>query len=410
MPDDLQVRAAHGLCGLDDAGRDLFERGFDHAGHIRRSGDDQRDDDRAVAGRRAEQQSCRRDHGDHQDDRRDRTEEVHDKAEHRIDALVGVQPVLIRDPEHHAERQADDIGEQRGQKRHIDRLPHAELDDVVVPQLQEKFGCHLPFLLPGQAAVFQPADDLFRVVLVVGQLKDHVAVGRALDGFRVGKQHVDRHAAREDHLGDDRLLRIFAVEDDADLAPAGRRLEHRPLLRQDQLPRDIGFRARENVRHAALFCDAALVDDRNTVTDLVDDLHLVRDDDDGDAERLVDLAQQLQDRARRVGVERAGRLVAEQVPGLGRQGSCDGHALLLAAGELDGVGLRAVAEPDALQKLHSLRLCRGLVRFFYKNGGDGQIFEHRFMREKIEVLEYHTVFIRNCDLHGGCLLFSFLLL
>ena len=27
-----------------------------------------------------------------------------------------------------------------------------------------------------------------------------------------------------------------------------------------------------------------------------------------------------------------------------------------------------------------------------------------------EVLEYHTVFIRNCDLHGGCLLFSFLLL
>ena len=27
-----------------------------------------------------------------------------------------------------------------------------------------------------------------------------------------------------------------------------------------------------------------------------------------------------------------------------------------------------------------------------------------------EVLEYHTVFIRDCDLRGGCLLFSFLLL
>lgn len=27
-----------------------------------------------------------------------------------------------------------------------------------------------------------------------------------------------------------------------------------------------------------------------------------------------------------------------------------------------------------------------------------------------EVLEYHTVFIRNCDFHGGCLLLSFLLL
>ena len=27
-----------------------------------------------------------------------------------------------------------------------------------------------------------------------------------------------------------------------------------------------------------------------------------------------------------------------------------------------------------------------------------------------EVLEYHTVFIRDCNFHGGCLLFSFLLL
>lgn len=149
-----------------------------------------------LPGRGAEQQLRRRDHGNHENDCRDGAEEIHDEAEHGVDALVGVQAVLVRRPENDAQRQADEIREDRGERSHVDRLPDAQLDNVVIPELYEILGSHLPFLLPRQSAVFQPADDLFRVVLVVRQFEDHVAVGRALDGFRIGEQHVHRHAAR----------------------------------------------------------------------------------------------------------------------------------------------------------------------------------------------------------------------
>ena len=115
----------------------------------------------------------------------------------------------------------------------------------------------------------------------------------------------------------------------------------------------------------------------------------MRDDDDGDAERLVDLAQQLQDRARRVGVERTGRLVAEQIPGIGRQGSCDGHALLLAAGELRGVACSLVGKADDPQQL-----LRPLLRFRLRRAGDLQreadVAQDRPLLEQVEALEDHA--------------------
>ncbi len=48
----------------------------------------------------------------------------------------------------------------------------------------------------------------------------------------------------------------------------------------------------EHVADLALFGDAALVDDSHAPADLLDDAHLVRDDDDRHAERLVDLLKQ----------------------------------------------------------------------------------------------------------------------
>ena len=90
------------------------------------------------------------------------------------------------------------------------------------------------------------------------------------------------------------------------------------------------------------------------------------------------------------GVKRARRFVKEHHVRLHGERAHDGDALLLPAGELRGVSVGAVGESDTLQKLHGLCLCRGLVRFFYKNGGDGQIFEHRFMREEVEMLEHHA--------------------
>ena len=54
-----------------------------------------------------------------------------------------------------------------------------------------------------------------------------------------------------------------------------------------------------------------------------------------------------------LGVEGRGRLVEEHQLGVHRQGPGDGHALLLAAGELRGVGRRLVAEADLLEQLEA---------------------------------------------------------
>ena len=49
------------------------------------------------------------------------------------------------------------------------------------------------------------------------------------------------------------------------------------------------LRVREDLTDRAGLLNAAFVQHRNAVADLLDDLHLVRDDDDGHAECLVDL-------------------------------------------------------------------------------------------------------------------------
>jgi hypothetical protein len=81
----------------------------------------------------------------------------------------------------------------------------------------------------------------------------------------------------------------------------------------------------------------------------------VRDHNHGDAELFVDGLEQFQDRARRLRVERARCLVAEQDLGVVGEGARDGDALLLAARELRGVALRAVAEADELEERGDLR-------------------------------------------------------
>ena len=58
-----------------------------------------------------------------------------------------------------------------------------------------------------------------------------------------------------------------------------------------------------------------------------------------------------------VRVERAGRLVGEDQQRLGDQRARDRHALLLAAGELRGVVVGALAQPDALQHRQRARAC-----------------------------------------------------
>lgn len=100
--------------------------------------------------------------------------------------------------------------------------------------------------------------------------------------------------------------------------------------------------------------DPAAPHERRGVADGLDDVHLVGDEQDGQAELLVEVAQQLENGAGGLGVERGGRLVREQHLGVARQGAGYAHALLLTAGELAGVGLRLVGEADQVEELLGL--------------------------------------------------------
>jgi hypothetical protein len=96
-----------------------------------------------------------------------------------------------------------------------------------------------------------------------------------------------------------------------------------------------------------LFEHQAVAHDDRTVG-VAGELDLVGDHDDGLA-GIVEPAQQLHHLAARVGVEGARRLVGQQQrrPIDDRPG--EGHALLLAAGELSGLVMPAFVEPDSGQ-------------------------------------------------------------
>ena len=93
-----------------------------------------------------------------------------------------------------------------------------------------------------------------------------------------------------------------------------------------------------------------MVQNGDPVADFLDDIHLVGDDHHGDAQLLVQLLQQIQNRQGRGGVQGGGGLVAEQDLRVVGQGAGDGDALLLAAGELGGVGPGPVAQADQVQQ------------------------------------------------------------
>ena len=109
--------------------------------------------------------------------------------------------------------------------------------------------------------------------------------------------------------------------------------------------------ARDDLAQRAGLDDAAGVEQRDRVAHAAHDVHLVRDQQDGQPELGVDAPQQLEHRVRGLGVQRGGRLVGQQHRRLGGQRAGDPDALLLAAGELRGVGAGAVREPDEVEQL-----------------------------------------------------------
>ncbi len=92
---------------------------------------------------------------------------------------------------------------------------------------------------------------------------------------------------------------------------------------------------------AAFLDDAAGIHDRDPVRHFGDGAHVVRDQHDGDAEFLLDVAHQVEDLRLHGDVERRRRLVGDQHARPARDRHGDHHALAHAAGQLVRIGARA---------------------------------------------------------------------
>ncbi len=119
----------------------------------------------------------------------------------------------------------------------------------------------------------------------------------------------------------------------------------------DEALRGTGLRCGEHVVDIPDLDDPALLHHGDPVGDLPDGVHLVRDDDDRDAELPVHPAQQREHLGRGVRVQGAGGLVGEQQVGRRRQGAGDADALLLAAGQLFRVGVGTLEQADEVEQL-----------------------------------------------------------
>ena len=79
-------------------------------------------------------------------------------------------------------------------------------------------------------------------------------------------------------------------------------------------------------------------------------LRIVRDHHDGLAVFAVELLQKSQHVLGRLTIQIAGGLVAHQKRRIGNDGAGDGHALLLAAGQLARLVRTALGQADQLQR------------------------------------------------------------
>ena len=102
----------------------------------------------------------------------------------------------------------------------------------------------------------------------------------------------------------------------------------------DEIDRHLRFRMREDIQDVAGFDDLAQLHDRDAVTDFLDNRHFVRDQDDRDAQLLIDFLQQHENAGGRLRIQRAGRFVAQQHFWIVGQRPRDCDPLLLSAGQL----------------------------------------------------------------------------
>ncbi|MCY1367093.1 hypothetical protein D9M69_540090 [compost metagenome] len=89
-------------------------------------------------------------------------------------------------------------------------------------------------------------------------------------------------------------------------------------------------------------------------------------------------------------VQRRGGLVEQHQFGFHRQGARNGHALLLAAGELRRVMPGALGQAHLGQQFTGQRLGVGLAGAAYADGAEGDVLQGGHLREQVELLEDHA--------------------
>ena len=103
----------------------------------------------------------------------------------------------------------------------------------------------------------------------------------------------------------------------------------------------------------------------------------------------VDFTEQVHDFERQVGIEIAGWFVRENDGGIVDQRTRDGNALLLAAGQLEWIGIHPVLKPHPFQDLEGPPL---LLRLRHAEHArhERDVFQHGFRRQELEVLKHET--------------------
>src|SRR6266508_977357 len=109
-------------------------------------------------------------------------------------------------------------------------------------------------------------------------------------------------------------------------------------------------RVGEELLGRALLDDLPVGHEEHSVGRRAGEAHLVGHDDHGHA-LLGEVDHDVEDLLDHLRVERGGRLVEEHHLGVHREGARDRDALLLAAGELGGVLVHLLGDPDPLEQL-----------------------------------------------------------
>ena len=113
MPDDVPAPAAHGLCSLHQAVVDFAQADLGNPREERRGGNGQWHHCRPHAIRGTHYQAGEGDQRDHQDQERDRAEQVDEGAQHAIKQRCFEDATLVTGDQQHRHRHPYQQGDQR---------------------------------------------------------------------------------------------------------------------------------------------------------------------------------------------------------------------------------------------------------------------------------------------------------